>query len=90
MYEERLSKPQNIILENCKHLVLSGVNEVLSFDEEALSLDTELGRLEIRGNGLHIISFDTALGDMIVDGLIFALVYTKATKPQSFIKRVFK
>ncbi len=90
MPEERLTKPQNLILEGCKHLVLSGVNEVLSFDEEALSLDTELGRLEIRGNGLHIISFDTALGDMVAEGYIYAMVYTKSTKPQSFLKRVFK
>ena len=90
MLEERSAKPQNIILESCKHLVLSGVREVLSFDEEAVSLETELGRLEIRGNGMHIMSFDTAGGDMIIDGEIYALVYTKTAKPQSFIKRVFR
>ena len=90
MPEERSTKPQNIILESCKHLVLSGVNEVLSFDEEAVSLETELGRLEIRGNGMHIMSFDTTGGDMIIDGVIYALVYTKSTKPQSFLKRVFR
>ncbi len=90
MQEERTVKPQNVILESGKHLVLSGVIEVLSFDEEAVSLETELGRLEIRGNGLHIITFDTESGDMIIDGSVYALVYTKATKPQSFIKRVFR
>ena len=90
MQEERQPRPQNIILENGKHLVLSGVVEVMSFDEEAVSLQTELGNLEIRGNGMHIISFDTAAGDMIIDGSVYALVYTKATKPQSFIKRVFR
>lgn len=90
MQEERLSRPQNAILENGKHLVLSGVIEVISFDEEAVSLETELGRLEIRGNGMHIISFDTTAGDMIIDGSVYALVYTKSSKPQSFIKRVFR
>ena len=90
MPEEKGTKPQNIILESCKHLVLSGVKEVLSFDEEAVSLETELGRMEIRGSGMHIISFDTEVGDMIIDGYIYALVYTKSTKPQSFIKRVFR
>ena len=90
MQEERTVKPQNVILESGKHLVLSGVIEVLSFDEEAVSLETELGRLEIRGNGLHIITFDTESGDMIIDGSVYALVYTKATKPQSFLKRVFR
>lgn len=90
MPEENAVRPQNIILENGKHLVLSGVREVLNFDEEAVSLETELGRLEIRGNGMHIISFDTSGGDMIIDGSVYALVYTKSTKPQSFIKRVFR
>ncbi len=90
MPEEKLNNPQNIIMESCKHLVLSGVKEVLSFDEEAVSLETELGRLEIRGKNMHIISFDTSGGDMVIDGYIYALVYTKATKPQSFIKRVFR
>lgn len=90
MQEERQLRPQNVILESGKHLVLSGVIEVLSFDEEAISLETELGGLEIRGNGMHIISFDTAAGDMIVDGAIYAVVYTKSTKPQSFLKRVFR
>ena len=90
MQEEKHTKPHNLVLENGKHLVLSGVLEVRSFDEEAVSLETELGRLEIRGNDMHIISFDTAAGDMIIEGIVYALVYTKSTKPQSFMKRVFR
>ena len=90
MPDEKIQKPQNLILEGCKHLALSGVKEVLNFCEEALSLDTELGRLEIRGKGLHIVSFDTAVGDMVAEGYIYAMVYTKSTKPGGFIKRVFR
>lgn len=88
--KKTVQKPQNLILENCKKLVLSGVNEVVSFDEEAVSLETELGRLEIRGNNMQIISFDTQSGDMNIEGYVYALVYTKSTQPKSIFRRVFK
>ena len=87
--EKALNRPQNISLKNCKNLEISGVKEVLSFDEEAISLETDIGRLEIRGEGMRINSFDTAVGDMMVTGYIYAVVYTKSTKPKSVIKRIF-
>ena len=90
MQEKQSTRPQNAILEGCKRLVLSGIKDILSFDEQAISLDTELERLEIRGEGMHIVSFDTTAGDMCVEGYIYALVYTKATKPGGFIKKVFR
>lgn len=90
MQEQKQIRPQNAILEGCKRLVLSGVRDILNFDEQAISLDTELDRLEIRGEGMRIVSFDTSAGDMCVEGYIYALVYTKATKPSGFFKKVFK
>lgn len=87
--EKAISRPQNITLKNCKSLEVSGVKEVLSFDEEAISLETDIGRLEIRGEGMRINSFDTSVGDMMVTGYIYAVVYTKSTKPKSVLKRMF-
>ena len=90
MIEEKApGRPQNVSLKNCKSLDISGVKEVVSFDEEAISLETDIGRLEIRGEGMRINSFDTAVGDMMVTGYIYAVVYTKNTKPKSVIKRMF-
>lgn len=87
--EKALSRPQNISLKNCKNLEVSGVKEVISFDEEAISLETDVGRLEIRGEGMKINSFDTKIGDIMVSGYVYAVVYTKSTKPKSVIKRFF-
>ncbi len=84
------SREQNIILQNAKRLSLSGVKEVLSFDEQAVSLDTDLGRLEVRGQSLKIDSFNTAIGDMLIFGTVYALVYTGVTQKQSFVKRLFR
>lgn len=42
-YEEKnITKMQNIILENRNNLIVSGVIDVLNFDEQLVTLDTEL------------------------------------------------
>lgn len=90
MPQEIASKrKQNIILENCEKLFLSGVRSVISFDEEAMSLDTDNGRLEIRGRDMRISSFDTEGGDMTVSGYVYAIVYREESARGGFFKRIF-
>ena len=46
VYEEKnITKMQNIILENRNSLMVSGVLDVLNFDEQVITLDTELRNL---------------------------------------------
>ncbi len=40
-----VKRQQNLFLEDGSRLNMSGVNEVLGFDEQAISLQTDLGRL---------------------------------------------
>ena len=64
---------QNLVLENRNKLSISGVKDVLSFDDQVVIMETELGLLTIKGENLkinkliaekkEIISVD---GDMIV------------------------
>ena len=53
---------QNVILENREKLSISGVLDVLSFDDQIVILETELGLLTIKGDNLRInkLSLDTA------------------------------
>ena len=39
---------QNLVLENRKKLSVSGVNDVLSFDDQVVMIDTELGLLTVK------------------------------------------
>ena len=41
--------PHNVILENREHLSVSGVSEVISFDENQVSLVTSMGILTVGG-----------------------------------------
>ena len=70
--EEVIRSNHNIIIEDRKKLTLSGVKDVISFDDETLLLETALGRLTVKGAGLHIVNFDTASGDLFAEGKIYA------------------
>ena len=88
--EEVIRSNHNIIMEDRKKLTLSGVKEVISFDDETLLLETALGRLTVKGAGLHIVNFDTASGDLFAEGKIYAAVYTSDEKNGGFFSRVFR
>ena len=68
---------QNLLLENREKLTISGVLDVLSFDDQIVILETELGLLTVKGENLRInkLSLDTA--DVIVDGEIYNLGYSE-------------
>ena len=64
-----------LTLEQREHLVISGVEEVARFDEEAILLTTHMGELEIRGEELHIEKLSLEGGELHVEGKIVALIY---------------
>ena len=92
--EGRLEEPKgNIILENRKKLVLTGAEEVISFDDEKILLNTSLGFLTIKGSELKMNKLDVQNGDVIIVGNVSSIVYSgKEVKKEkeSIISRLFK
>ena len=83
----------NLFLENRKKLTLSGVIEVISFDEQKIDLTTNLGNLTIKGEELKMNKLDVQNGDVIIAGDIASIVYNgKISKKsnESIISRLFK
>ena len=68
---------QNVILENREKLTISGVLDVLCFDDQIVIVETELGLLTVKGENLRInkLSLDTT--EVIVEGTIFNLSYSE-------------
>ena len=84
-------KQHNIVLENRKKLVMSGVLVVESFEDDVVELKTSKGELTIRGENLKMESFISETGDLVVNGNIYAFVYLNDTsKKQGFLNRLFK
>lgn len=86
-------KKSSLSLENRKKLTLSGVSEVLSFDDEKIDLNTKLGDLTIKGQDLKMNKLDVQNGDVVIVGCISSMVYTgkeiKKNK-ESILSKLFK
>ena len=83
----------NLFLENRQKLTLSGVVEVISFDEEKILLNTKLGALTIKGNELKMNKLDVQNGDVMIAGDVWSIVYSgKEIKKEkeSIIGRLFR
>lgn len=78
MTEERavVKMPHQIILENRKTLSVSGVREVVSFDENQVEMTTSMGDLTVRGEALHISKTDVETGELLLDGEISEICYS--------------
>lgn len=77
-YEEDRARPamgHRVMLEEREQLVISGVEEVESFDESTIFLTTAQGCLEIQGEELHIEKLSLDGGDLKVEGRVNALIY---------------
>lgn len=83
---------QNVILEIRKKLTLTGIKDVLSFDDEIIVLESELGLLNIKGRDLKVNKISVETGDVIIEGTIRMFEYSdKDIAPkQSLVSRIFK
>ena len=89
--EENSRIIQNVIIESRKKLSVSGVRQVLSFDDETLLLDTALGRITVKGENLKIENFNTSSGDLSATGTVHAAVYMASENSGGgFISRIFR
>ena len=93
MAEERNNENifHNINMENREMLTVSGVSDVDSFDDKAVTVFTDMGELTIRGENLHINSLSTEVGELSMEGRIDSLTYTD-NRPQAkgFVNKVFR
>lgn len=83
---------QNLILENREKLSISGVIDVLSFDDQIVILETELGMLTIKGEDLRINKLSIDTQDVIIEGNIVSLSYSdkEERKSGNILGKIFK
>ena len=85
---------QNLILENRGKLSISGVNDVLSFDDQVVMIDTELGLLTVKGENIRINKLSLDTSEVIVDGEISSLTYSPKGPEKnggtSLLSKIFK
>ena len=94
-YEEKRPRQEaadhHVILEGRASLSVSGVEEVESFDENAIVMRTSLGTLVVRGEELHIEKLSLDGGDLKVEGMVYSHTYEDGGGPRAgFLARLFR
>lgn len=84
---------QNITLRDRRRLLITGVHNVESFNEECIVVDTELGLVVVRGIDMHINKLDVESAALDVEGEIVLIEYLDNAAPQrkgGFFSGLFK
>ena len=92
MNEQKITQriPHNIIMNDCEKISLSGVTELVSFDDRTIVCITSKGELVIRGEDLHVDKVELSVGDMDINGNILSLVYTGQSGKKGLVHKLFK
>lgn len=84
---------QNLVMQNREKITITGVNDVLSFDDQIVILETSLGLLTVKGENLRINKLSLDSEEVIIEGDINIVSYSEKEmekKTNSFIGKIFK
>ena len=56
-------------------IAISGVSDVVSFDERGVVMETDCGSLAVEGEGLHVTVLDLSAGRVNIEGRINGVYY---------------
>ena len=93
--EEKMNiRTHKLTLENRGAGTVTGIREVVSFDENQVVLDTDLGLLTVKGKDLHVSRLTLEKGEVDLDGTIDSLNYSSnealRKSGESLFTRLFK
>jgi len=81
----------NVLMDKRESVTVAGVTDVISFDEESVICETELGVLVLSGANLHVKRINLESGELAVTGELDGVRYENAsTKAKSVFGRMFK
>ena len=73
-------------------IYLTGIDRIISFDNEEFLMESVMGVLMLKGENLEIVKLDTHDGIVSIKGTINSLCYDNDSKKdkESFIGKLFK
>lgn len=93
MEEKLIENEHSVSMDRRKVCHLTGVRDVVAFDEHIVLLKTEMGDLEIRGENLHMKELTLEHGAVELEGLVNSLEYQDngyRKQGESFWKRLLR
>jgi sporulation protein YabP len=83
-------RPHQLILDGRSRLIITGVSDVESFDEEGVVCKTAQGVLLVRGTGLKVDKLSLEGGELSVEGKVDSLIYEDTAPSGGFFARIFR
>ena len=93
MEEKQSAGVHRVLLENRKKAVITGVQDIHSFNENEVLLLSEAGKILLKGEQLHVRKLNLEKGDAEVEGRVDSLSYLTRNahkKDESILKRMFR
>lgn len=85
-----MEAPHNIVLESRERCTVSGVIEVLSFDEGEIVMETTHGLITVGGESLNVERLNLDVGELSLSGQVAAIIYSDGPKDKkSFWSKLF-
>ena len=84
---------QEVKMVDRSNISITGVNKIVSFDDEEFLMETVMGNLRILGNDLELLKLDTGDGNVKIKGKINSFMYIDGktkNKEESIITKLFK
>lgn len=89
MAQDNMQLPHKLTLSERKSLTMTGVSEVVSFDETCVVLHTCQGTLTVQGSDLQLRNLSLEGGQVEVDGNVAALIYEEPKPSAGLLRRLF-
>lgn len=94
MEEKTGIRPHRLMMQNRSALSITGIRDMVSFDENQVILDTDMGLLTMKGKDLHVSRLTLEKGEVDVDGTVDSLVYSSneayRRSGESLFSRLFR
>ena len=81
---------QMLTLKNRERFTAELVENVESFSDEQVVMNTKLGGLDIRGKNLKLYDFSVEKGNIIVEGMVDSISFVSVREKRSFLKGLLK
>ena len=81
------ARPHTLLLDNRRQAALTGVSEVIAFDDQQVILGTDLGEIVLTGEALHVTRLMLEEGQLTVEGRVDSLYYAQQKKRRGLFRR---
>ena len=72
---------------------LTGINKIVSFDDEEFLMESNMGNIRLLGEALELLKLDTNEGNVKIKGKINSFTYLEGklkSKEESILTKLFK